>query len=130
MFSADDSRHMARALTLAARGRETAHPNPMVGTVLVRDGEVVGEGWHEKTGEPHAEINALDAAGERARGGVRADDAAAVEVVVAEHEVDRAPDLALEHREVGREPRRGREVAGDDDRVGPGPRERVRERRH
>lgn len=68
MFSADDSRHMARALALAARGRESAHPNPMVGTVLVRDDEVVGEGWHEKTGEPHAEINALDAAGERARG--------------------------------------------------------------
>ena len=68
MFSADDSRHMARALTLAARGLETAHPNPMVGAVLVRDGKVVGEGWHEETGGPHAEIVALEAAGENARG--------------------------------------------------------------
>ncbi len=66
-FTANDHAHMARALELAARGRYTAHPNPMVGCVLVRDGEVVGEGWHEKTGEPHAEINALADAGD-ARG--------------------------------------------------------------
>ena len=68
MFSADDSRHMARALTLAARGCESAHPNPMVGAVIVNDGEVVGEGWHERTGGPHAEIVALETAAERARG--------------------------------------------------------------
>jgi diaminohydroxyphosphoribosylaminopyrimidine deaminase/5-amino-6-(5-phosphoribosylamino)uracil reductase len=68
MFTPDDNAHMARALQLAARGRYTAYPNPMVGCVLVRDGEVVGEGWHEAAGEPHAEINALSAAGERARG--------------------------------------------------------------
>ena len=59
---------MSRALQLAARGRYTAKPNPMVGCVLVRDGEIVGEGWHRKAGEPHAEINALQAAGERASG--------------------------------------------------------------
>lgn len=59
---------MARALRLAERGIDTAHPNPMVGCVLVRDGEVVGEGWHRRAGDAHAEINALAAAGERARG--------------------------------------------------------------
>ena len=68
MFSPEDSAHMARALQLAARGRYAAHPNPMVGCVLVRDGEVVGEGWHEQSGEPHAEINALHTAGDRAKG--------------------------------------------------------------
>ena len=60
---------LERALELAERGRETTHPNPLVGAVVVRDGEVVGEGWHERKGEPHAEVNALRAAGERARGG-------------------------------------------------------------
>jgi diaminohydroxyphosphoribosylaminopyrimidine deaminase / 5-amino-6-(5-phosphoribosylamino)uracil reductase len=59
---------LARALELAERGRGTTHPNPVVGTVVVRDGEVVGEGWHEKKGGPHGEVVALDAAGERARG--------------------------------------------------------------
>ena len=68
MFSPDDSAHMARALQLAERGRYTAHPNPMVGCVLVRDGEVIAEGWHEQAGQPHAEINALRDAGDRARG--------------------------------------------------------------
>jgi diaminohydroxyphosphoribosylaminopyrimidine deaminase / 5-amino-6-(5-phosphoribosylamino)uracil reductase len=56
------------ALELAERGRGTTHPNPVVGAVVVRDGEVVGEGWHERKGGPHAEIAALAAAGERARG--------------------------------------------------------------
>ena len=59
---------LERALELAERGRGTAHPNPVVGAVVVRDGEVVGEGWHERKGEPHAEVNALAEAGERARG--------------------------------------------------------------
>lgn len=59
---------MERALELAERGRGTTHPNPIVGAVVVRDGEVVGEGWHERAGEPHGEIAALAAAGERARG--------------------------------------------------------------
>ena len=67
-FSAVDHGMMARALQLAERGMWTTTPNPRVGCVLTRDGEVVGEGWHEKAGEPHAEVNALRAAGERARG--------------------------------------------------------------
>lgn len=67
-FSAADCRYMARALQLARRGLMTAHPNPRVGCVLVKDGRVVGEGWHEKTGEAHAEVNALAAAGARAAG--------------------------------------------------------------
>jgi len=57
-----------RALELAERGRGTTQPNPVVGAVLVRDGEVVGEGWHERKGEAHAEVNAIAAAGDRARG--------------------------------------------------------------
>jgi diaminohydroxyphosphoribosylaminopyrimidine deaminase/5-amino-6-(5-phosphoribosylamino)uracil reductase len=67
-FSENDRAHMTRALHLARRGEYSAHPNPMVGCVIVNDGHVVGEGWHAFTGEPHAEINALRAAGERARG--------------------------------------------------------------
>jgi diaminohydroxyphosphoribosylaminopyrimidine deaminase/5-amino-6-(5-phosphoribosylamino)uracil reductase len=58
---------LARALELAERGRGTTHPNPVVGAVVVSEGEVVGEGWHERKGGPHAEIVALEAAGERAR---------------------------------------------------------------
>lgn len=60
--------HMRRALELAANGRGSVSPNPMVGAVIVRDGVVVGEGWHERVGGPHAEANALLAAGERAHG--------------------------------------------------------------
>ena len=63
-----DGERLARALELAERGRGTTAPNPVVGAVLVRDGEVVGEGWHERPGGPHAEIAALQAAGDRARG--------------------------------------------------------------
>lgn len=59
---------MAHALRLAKRGLYTAHPNPMVGCVLWRDGEVVGTGWHETAGAAHAEVNALNAAGDKARG--------------------------------------------------------------
>jgi len=58
-----------RALELAERGRGTTHPNPIVGAVVVAGDEVVGEGWHERAGGPHAEVVALDAAGKRARGG-------------------------------------------------------------
>lgn len=68
MFSAEDHTHMARALRLAARGLYTTTPNPRVGCVIVKDGQVVGEGWHARAGEPHAEIYALNAAGARARG--------------------------------------------------------------
>lgn len=60
--------YMQRALELAAQGRFSTHPNPMVGCVIVADGEIVGEGWHERAGEPHAEVHALRQAGERARG--------------------------------------------------------------
>jgi diaminohydroxyphosphoribosylaminopyrimidine deaminase / 5-amino-6-(5-phosphoribosylamino)uracil reductase len=59
---------LERALELAERGRGTTQPNPVVGAVLVRDGEIVGEGWHERKGEAHAEVNAIAAAGDRARG--------------------------------------------------------------
>jgi diaminohydroxyphosphoribosylaminopyrimidine deaminase/5-amino-6-(5-phosphoribosylamino)uracil reductase len=59
---------LERALELAERGRGTTRPNPVVGAVVVRDGETVGEGWHERAGGPHAEVVALSAAGERARG--------------------------------------------------------------
>ncbi|MCB1776202.1 MAG: bifunctional diaminohydroxyphosphoribosylaminopyrimidine deaminase/5-amino-6-(5-phosphoribosylamino)uracil reductase RibD [Candidatus Competibacteraceae bacterium] len=59
---------MARALMLARRGLYGADPNPRVGCVLVRSGRIIGEGWHERAGEPHAEVNALERAGDRARG--------------------------------------------------------------
>ena len=68
MFSDADTGHMRRALELAALGMYTATPNPRVGCVIVKDGKVVGEGWHRKAGEPHAEANALAAAGESASG--------------------------------------------------------------
>ncbi|MDG2306008.1 MAG: bifunctional diaminohydroxyphosphoribosylaminopyrimidine deaminase/5-amino-6-(5-phosphoribosylamino)uracil reductase RibD [Candidatus Binatia bacterium] len=63
-----DARYMHRALTLAKRGLGRTHPNPPVGAVLVRRGEVVGQGWHHRAGEPHAEALAFAAAGKRARG--------------------------------------------------------------
>nr|VFJ57693.1 MAG: diaminohydroxyphosphoribosylaminopyrimidine deaminase [Candidatus Kentron sp. FW] len=62
-----DRQFMARALQLARRGMDTTDPNPRVGCVLVREGEIVGEGWHEYAGGPHAERNALAQAGESAR---------------------------------------------------------------
>lgn len=68
MSERDDRDFMARAVRLARRGLYTADPNPRVGCVLVRDGGIVGEGWHARAGEPHAEVHALRAAGERARG--------------------------------------------------------------
>ena len=63
-----DDRFMARALALAARGLGFVEPNPMVGCVIVRDGQIVGEGFHEQFGGPHAEINAIADAGKRAEG--------------------------------------------------------------
>ncbi len=68
MFTPDDHRNMARALELAALGLYTTTPNPRVGCVIVKDGAVAGEGWHEKAGGPHAETVALQAAGARAAG--------------------------------------------------------------
>ena len=63
-----DEIYMARAMKLAQRGRFTTHPNPNVGCVIVNDGEIVGEGFHYRAGEPHAEVHALRMAGEKARG--------------------------------------------------------------
>jgi len=63
-----DARHMRRALELAEQGWGQTAPNPMVGAVVVRDGEVIAEGYHARYGEAHAEVNALRAAGDRARG--------------------------------------------------------------
>jgi diaminohydroxyphosphoribosylaminopyrimidine deaminase/5-amino-6-(5-phosphoribosylamino)uracil reductase len=59
---------LERALELAERGRGTTHPNPVVGAVVARGSQVLGEGWHERKGGPHAEVVALDSAGEAARG--------------------------------------------------------------
>lgn len=67
-FSAADHAAMARALRLAERGLNTTTPNPRVGCVLVRDGVIVGEGWHRRAGESHAEAIALSAAGDAAHG--------------------------------------------------------------
>ncbi|QKJ86149.1 Riboflavin biosynthesis protein RibD [Paramixta manurensis] len=63
-----DEFYMARALELARRGQFTTAPNPNVGCVIVRGAEIVGEGWHQRAGEPHAEVHALRMAGEKANG--------------------------------------------------------------
>ncbi|WP_449124578.1 bifunctional diaminohydroxyphosphoribosylaminopyrimidine deaminase/5-amino-6-(5-phosphoribosylamino)uracil reductase RibD [Pseudomonas viridiflava] len=63
-----DVHYMARALELARKGLYSTHPNPRVGCVIVREGQIVGEGWHALVGEPHAEVHALRQAGEQARG--------------------------------------------------------------
>ncbi len=68
MNRSDDLRHLARAIHLAANGLYSTHPNPRVGCVLVKNGTVVGEGWHRRAGGPHAEREALAAAGAEARG--------------------------------------------------------------
>lgn len=68
MFTPEDQSFMACALELAARALYTTTPNPRVGCVIVRDGEIIGEGWHVRAGEPHAEVHALRQAGELARG--------------------------------------------------------------
>jgi diaminohydroxyphosphoribosylaminopyrimidine deaminase/5-amino-6-(5-phosphoribosylamino)uracil reductase len=67
-FTATDHAMMARALRLAERGAFTTKPNPMVGCVVAKGDEVVGEGWHQRAGGPHAEVLALQAAGDNARG--------------------------------------------------------------
>ncbi len=68
MFTAADHGFMEQALELAGRGLNTTTPNPRVGCVIVKDGVLVGSGWHEKAGLPHAEVLALKEAGDRARG--------------------------------------------------------------
>jgi len=65
----EDERWMKRAILLAKKGVGTTHPNPRVGAVVVNHGVKVGEGWHERAGEPHAEVHALEKAGHKARGG-------------------------------------------------------------
>lgn len=67
-FTAIDQQYMARALRVAERGVCSTDPNPRVGCVIVRDDQLVGEGWHRRAGEPHAEVNALAEAGCRAHG--------------------------------------------------------------
>ncbi len=67
-MSAEDRRFMARAIRLARKGLYTTHPNPRVGCVLVKDGKIVGEGFHLRAGEPHAERLAIAAAGAEAKG--------------------------------------------------------------
>ncbi|EEF24541.1 riboflavin-specific deaminase, putative, partial [Ricinus communis] len=67
-MTSQDIEWMTRALRLAARGLYTTTPNPRVGCVIVKNGQLVGEGAHLKAGEPHAEVHALRAAGEQARG--------------------------------------------------------------
>lgn len=67
-FSVVDAMHMAQALRLAERGLYTTQPNPRVGCVIAHGERVVGQGWHQRAGEPHAEVYALREAGEQARG--------------------------------------------------------------
>src|SRR5260221_2184148 len=67
-MAAKDPRWMARALELARRGLGETNPNPMVGCILVKSGRMVGRGWHGRAGGPHAEVQALRAAGRAARG--------------------------------------------------------------
>ncbi|MEP1743044.1 MAG: bifunctional diaminohydroxyphosphoribosylaminopyrimidine deaminase/5-amino-6-(5-phosphoribosylamino)uracil reductase RibD [Kangiellaceae bacterium] len=67
-WSAQDHQFMAEALRLAKRGEFTARPNPVVGCVIVKNGDVIGRGWHQSFGQAHAEINALQQAGEQAKG--------------------------------------------------------------
>ncbi|WP_105264495.1 bifunctional diaminohydroxyphosphoribosylaminopyrimidine deaminase/5-amino-6-(5-phosphoribosylamino)uracil reductase RibD [Pseudoalteromonas sp. T1lg76] len=68
IFSADDKRYMRRAIELAYLGRFTTTPNPNVGCVLVKDGQIIGEGFHQQAGTAHAEVHALAAAGDKAEG--------------------------------------------------------------
>ena len=67
-FTPSDAGFMARAIELAKRGLYTTDPNPRVGCVIVQQDEIVGEGWHQRAGAPHAEIIALQAAGDKAKG--------------------------------------------------------------
>ena len=82
-----DAHYMQLALLLAERGRKCVSPNPMVGCVIVRGKRIVGEGWHQRFGGPHAEVLALKRAGSRARGAPDAGVAAVVELVVGDIEL-------------------------------------------
>lgn len=63
-----DEKYMAKAIELAEKARGCTSPNPMVGALIVKDGRIIGEGYHQKAGEPHAEVYALHQAGMDARG--------------------------------------------------------------
>lgn len=63
-----DKYYMQQALTLANRGRLTVSPNPMVGCIIVKNGAIISEGWHETVGEAHAEVHALIKVGDKAKG--------------------------------------------------------------
>ena len=63
-----DEKYMAKAIELAEKARGCTSPNPMVGAIIVKDGRIIGEGYHQKAGEPHAEVYALHQAGMDARG--------------------------------------------------------------
>jgi diaminohydroxyphosphoribosylaminopyrimidine deaminase/5-amino-6-(5-phosphoribosylamino)uracil reductase len=67
-FTPEDHTFMARAIALTDRGRDTATPNPAVGCVIAKGGRIIAEGWHERAGEPHAEVRALSAASESPEG--------------------------------------------------------------
>ena len=54
-----DQRYMQRCLSLASKALGYTYPNPLVGSVIVHQGKIIGEGWHTKAGEPHAEVNAI-----------------------------------------------------------------------
>lgn len=82
-----DEYYMARALKLAQRGRFTTHPNPNVGCVIVKDGEIVGEGYHQRAGEPHAEAHALRMAGEKPKAQRRMSHSNPVAIMVVRHRV-------------------------------------------
>ena len=66
-MNADDYRYMSMALRLAAKGLYTTDPNPRVGCVIVKNQQIIGQGWHERAGGPHAEIHALQQAADKAQ---------------------------------------------------------------
>lgn len=82
-----DEYYMARALKLAQRGRFTTHPNPNVGCVIVKDGEIVGEGYHQRAGEPHAEVHALRMVSEKPKAQRRMSHSNPVAIMVVRHRV-------------------------------------------
>src|SRR5260221_14105995 len=114
-MAAKDPRWMARALELARRGLGETNPNPMVGCILVKSGRMVGRGWHGRAGGPHAEVQALRAAGRAARGAT-----AHVTLEPCAHQ-GRTPPCARALLQAGGGPA-GAALAGPDPGVdGPGP---------
>ena len=103
MTTDTDTRHLQRAIELAALGGDRVSPNPHVGAVIVRDGKVIGEGFHREVGGPHAEVEAIRAAGEQ-------DLSRSDHVRVARAVLPPRPHAALHRRDPrGRDrPRRGR----------------------